>query len=220
MRVRHTAVVLHRAATSIAIRFAILVLALLILQYSSTASRALPPHLDRALQIARAVFCACICCPCFPGSEGPCSHCWRLPSGGRWCWRCCWVVGHSSEPSAMLLHVNPNHCGSAPCPRAPELCTSSSSSLKARSTTTALVSPRHGVFCSAGRAPLPVRGPGARSLLSRPHRPDRSCARRNLDNNQLTGSLPSSLGFWSNTSLYTLYVVVLSVSTSDRGATH
>ncbi len=45
-----------------------------------------------------------------------------------------------------------------------------------------------------------------------------SCARRWLHYNQLSGSLPSSLG--SLTALLGLYVVVLSVSASARGATN
>ena len=56
------------------------------------------------------------------------------------------------------------------------------------------------------------------SLCSRTHRPDRLCARRSLAHNQLSGSLPSSLG--SLPALFDLYVVVLSVSASARGATN
>ncbi len=57
------------------------------------------------------------------------------------------------------------------------------------------------------------------SICSRTHHhPDRSCARRLLWGNQLSGLLPSSLG--SLTGLYYLYVVVLTVSASNRGATN
>ena len=197
----------------------------------------------------------------FPRSKCPCAHCWRLPSGGHWCWRCCWVVGHSSAQPAIPLHVNPNHCGSAPCPRAPVTCTSPSSSLidsnrllGPQHHRTRVAGPRCFLFCCGpsavrcgsirecvGLRPhqrtsfllrrgcfvvvllLAVRfcrfGAWVPSLCSRTHHhPDRPCARRYLQNKQLSGSLPSWLG--SLTGLSYLYVVVLSVSASARGATN
>ncbi len=136
------------------------------------------------------------------------------------CWCCC-SVGHSSAQPAILAHVNPNHCGSAPCPRAPELCTSFSSLIDSNRLlvpqhhhlTRVVGAPRCFLFCCW---PCSAAGSGRACPVSAHARttPIVSCARRSLGGMQLSGSLPSSLG--SLTGLAQLYVGVLSVSVEPR----